>query len=166
MKVWNERCANEEEFIRKCEQVRELWEVRDRCVTSILNKEELLLNFYVHIKILPVWFLISNVQCQMRIKNHQITMCQWNKMNLISSILWHHSTELIAGTDHLTCVKKVPIEGASSPGLAAVYHPGIELIWPRIRHCVWFWRWKMRNGLYYVHIAHTTVIHLCQNLLQ
>ncbi len=25
---------------RKCEQVRELCEVRDRCVTSILNKEE------------------------------------------------------------------------------------------------------------------------------
>ncbi len=40
MKVWNERCANEEEIIRKCEQVRELCEVRDRYVTSILNKEE------------------------------------------------------------------------------------------------------------------------------
>ncbi len=40
MKVWNERCANEEDIIRKCEQVRELCEVRDRCVTSILNKEE------------------------------------------------------------------------------------------------------------------------------
>ncbi len=40
MKVWNERCANEEEIIRKCEQVRELCKVRDRCVTSILNKEE------------------------------------------------------------------------------------------------------------------------------
>ncbi len=40
MKVWNERCANEEDIIRKCEQVRELYEVRDRCVTSILNKEE------------------------------------------------------------------------------------------------------------------------------
>ncbi len=39
MKVWNERCANEE-VIRKCEQVRELCEVRNRCVTSILNKEE------------------------------------------------------------------------------------------------------------------------------
>ncbi len=40
MKVWNEKCANEEEIIRKCEQVRELCEVRDRCVTSILIKEE------------------------------------------------------------------------------------------------------------------------------
>ncbi len=40
MKVWNERCANEEDIIRKYEQVRELCEVRDRCVTSILNKEE------------------------------------------------------------------------------------------------------------------------------
>ncbi len=40
MKVWNQRCANEEEIIRKCEQVRELYEARDRCVTSILNKEE------------------------------------------------------------------------------------------------------------------------------
>ncbi len=40
MKVWNERCANEEEIIRKWEQVRELCEVRDMCVTSILNKEE------------------------------------------------------------------------------------------------------------------------------
>ncbi len=40
MKVWNERCANEEEIIRKYEQVRELCEKRDRCLTSILNKEE------------------------------------------------------------------------------------------------------------------------------
>ncbi len=40
MKVWNERCGNEEEISRKCEQVRELCEVRDRCVTLILNKEE------------------------------------------------------------------------------------------------------------------------------
>ncbi len=40
MKVWYERCANEEDIITKCEQVRELCEVRDRCVTSILNKEE------------------------------------------------------------------------------------------------------------------------------
>ncbi len=40
MKVWNERCANEEDIIRKCEEVRVLCEVRDRCVTSILNKEE------------------------------------------------------------------------------------------------------------------------------
>ncbi len=39
MKVWNERCANEEEIIRKFEQVKELCEVRERCVTSILNKE-------------------------------------------------------------------------------------------------------------------------------
>ncbi len=34
------RCTNEEEIIKKCEQVRELCEVRDRCVTSILNMEE------------------------------------------------------------------------------------------------------------------------------
>ncbi len=40
IKVWNERCVNEKDIIRKCEQVRELCEVRDRCVTSILNKEE------------------------------------------------------------------------------------------------------------------------------
>ncbi len=40
VKVWNERCANEKDIIRKCEQVRELCEVRDSCVTSILNKEE------------------------------------------------------------------------------------------------------------------------------
>ncbi len=38
MKVWIERCANEEEIIRKYEQ--ELCEVRDRCITSILNKED------------------------------------------------------------------------------------------------------------------------------
>ncbi len=31
MKVWNERCADEEEIIRKCEQVRELCDVRDGC---------------------------------------------------------------------------------------------------------------------------------------
>ncbi len=40
MKVWNERGVNEEEIIRKCDQVRELCEVRNRCVTSILSKEE------------------------------------------------------------------------------------------------------------------------------
>ncbi len=40
MKVWNERYVNAEDIIRKCEQVRELCEVRDMCVTSILNKEE------------------------------------------------------------------------------------------------------------------------------
>ncbi len=31
------KMANEEDNIRKCEQVRELCEVRDRWVTSILN---------------------------------------------------------------------------------------------------------------------------------
>ncbi len=40
MKVWNKRCVNDEDIIRNCEKVRELCEVRDRCVTSILNKEE------------------------------------------------------------------------------------------------------------------------------
>ncbi len=40
MKVWNESCANAEGIIRKCEQVRELCEVKDRCLTLILNKEE------------------------------------------------------------------------------------------------------------------------------
>ncbi len=40
MKVWNERSANEEEIIRKWEQARELCEGRDRCGTSILNREE------------------------------------------------------------------------------------------------------------------------------
>ncbi len=34
------KMANEEDIIRKCEQVRELCEVRDRCDTSILNMEE------------------------------------------------------------------------------------------------------------------------------
>ncbi len=69
MKVCNEWCANEEDIIRKCEQVRELCEVRDRCVTSILNKEKViqLLNFYVHIKFLPICFFLSqmwNVKCE------------------------------------------------------------------------------------------------------
>ncbi len=40
MKVWNEICANEEDIIRKCEQVRELFEDSDRCVTLILNEKE------------------------------------------------------------------------------------------------------------------------------
>ncbi len=40
MKVWNERCANEEDIIKKCEQLREFCEVRDRCVISLLNREE------------------------------------------------------------------------------------------------------------------------------
>ncbi len=58
MKVWNERSAHEEYIIRKCEQVRELCEVRDRCVTSILNKEEsyTTIDFFVHIKCLPMCF--------------------------------------------------------------------------------------------------------------
>ncbi len=37
MKVWNERCANEEVI---WELYRELYEERDRCGTSILNMEE------------------------------------------------------------------------------------------------------------------------------
>ncbi len=41
MKVWNARCANEEEIIGKNEEVRELCKVRDKCVTSILNKGEI-----------------------------------------------------------------------------------------------------------------------------
>ncbi len=51
MKVLNERCANEEDIIRKCEQVRELCEVRDRRVTSILNKEEsyTIIEFFMYI---------------------------------------------------------------------------------------------------------------------
>ncbi len=39
MKVWNGRCANEKKIIGKCAQVRELCEVRDSCVTSILREE-------------------------------------------------------------------------------------------------------------------------------
>ncbi len=35
VKVWNDRCANEEESIRKCKRFRELYEVRDRYSTSI-----------------------------------------------------------------------------------------------------------------------------------
>ncbi len=42
MKVWNERCSNKEEIIRKCEQVRELCDVREKCVTSILNMEKVI----------------------------------------------------------------------------------------------------------------------------
>ncbi len=72
MKVWNERCANEEEIIRKCEQVSELCEVRDRCVTSILNKEEsyTIIDFLCTYSIFTYVFLISNVQCKMQIKNY------------------------------------------------------------------------------------------------
>ncbi len=69
-KVYNTaRCANEEEIIRKYEQVRELCEVRDRYGNSILNKEEKvtqLLNFYVHIRFLHTFFFKSqmcNVKC-------------------------------------------------------------------------------------------------------
>ncbi len=40
MKLWNDRCANEEEIIRKCEQDWEFCEMRDRRRPSILNKEE------------------------------------------------------------------------------------------------------------------------------
>ncbi len=40
MKVWNEIFAIVEDISRKCEQVKELCEVRDRCGTSILNMEE------------------------------------------------------------------------------------------------------------------------------
>ncbi len=59
MKVWNERCANEEDIIRKCEQVRELCEMRDKCVTSILNKEEsYAIIEYVHIKLLLMWVFL------------------------------------------------------------------------------------------------------------
>ncbi len=77
MKVWNERCANEEDIIRKCDQVRELCKVRDWCVTSILNKEEsytiieFLCTYYIiNYVFFVVVFLISNVQCKMRIKNY------------------------------------------------------------------------------------------------
>ncbi len=60
MKIWNERCANEEEIIRKCEQIRELCEVKERCVTSILNKKKVtqLLKFYVHIKLPQLYSII------------------------------------------------------------------------------------------------------------
>ncbi len=64
MKVWNERCANEEDIIRKCEQVRELCEVRDRCVTLILNKEE----SYTIIEFLCTYYIFTyglkkNLKC-------------------------------------------------------------------------------------------------------
>ncbi len=68
MKVWNERCANEEDIIRKCEQVRELCEVRDRCATSILNKEEsyqiieFLCTYYIFTYVI---FVFSNLKCAM-----------------------------------------------------------------------------------------------------
>ncbi len=38
MNVWNERCANKENIIRICEHVMELYDVRDGCGTSRLNK--------------------------------------------------------------------------------------------------------------------------------
>ncbi len=57
MKVWNERYANEEEIIRKCEIVRELYEVRDRCATSILNKEER----YTIIELLCTYYIFTYV---------------------------------------------------------------------------------------------------------
>ncbi len=57
MKVWNERCANEEDIIRKCEQVRELCEVRDRCLTLILNKEE----SYTIIEFLCTYYIFTYV---------------------------------------------------------------------------------------------------------
>ncbi len=72
--IWNERFANDEEIIRKCEEVKELCEVRDRCVTSILNREEIytIIEFLCTYKFfIYVFFLISNVQCKMRIKNYQ-----------------------------------------------------------------------------------------------
>ncbi len=54
MKVWNERWPNEKEIIRKCEQVRELCEVRDRCHFNFKQGRKLynyrifmyILNFY------------------------------------------------------------------------------------------------------------------------
>ncbi len=58
MKVWNQRCANEEEIIRKCEQVRELYEVKDRCDTSILNKEE-------SYTIIEIWCTYFYLKCAM-----------------------------------------------------------------------------------------------------
>ncbi len=57
MKVWNESCANEEDIIRKCEQVRELCEVRNRCGTSILNKEE----SYAIIEFLCTYYIFTHV---------------------------------------------------------------------------------------------------------
>ncbi len=57
MKVWNEICANEEEIIRKCEQVRELCEMSDKCVTSILNMEE----SYTIIEFLSTYYIFTYV---------------------------------------------------------------------------------------------------------
>ena len=37
---WNVKCMNESEVIRKCGQIRELCEWRDRCCDTFLNKEE------------------------------------------------------------------------------------------------------------------------------
>ncbi len=71
MKVWNERCANQEDIIRKCEQVRELCEVRDRCVTSILNMEEsytiieFLCTYYIfYLRVLKKKSQMCNVKCE------------------------------------------------------------------------------------------------------
>ncbi len=61
-------CANDEEIIRKCEQVRELYEVRDRCGTSILNKDEsnTIIEFYVHIKFLSMFFFYISQMCNVK----------------------------------------------------------------------------------------------------
>ncbi len=43
-------CLLKKEIIRICEQVREMCEVRDRCVTSILNEEsDTIIDFFMYI---------------------------------------------------------------------------------------------------------------------
>ncbi len=53
MKSWDEKCNNECESVRVCEQIREMCSWRDRCVMFCLTKMIVaqLLNLYVHVKI-------------------------------------------------------------------------------------------------------------------
>ncbi len=74
MKVRNEKCKSKEEIIIKCEQVRELYEVRDRCVTSIFKEGRKLYNyyfFYIHITFLPMSFFF-NLKCAMYNGNKEL----------------------------------------------------------------------------------------------
>ncbi len=76
MNVWNERCANQEEIIRKCEQVRELCELRDRCVTSILSKEEsYTITYNIFTYVFSFKSQMCNVKCEFRITKTRLFTC-------------------------------------------------------------------------------------------
>ncbi len=40
IKSWDEKCKNECESVRACEQIREMCSWRDRCEMTLFNKEE------------------------------------------------------------------------------------------------------------------------------